>query len=386
MSPLVLLTAVALAADPRAELQQAFADPGQHAEHLALVDLGGTPPAQLTALWASLAELTRALPAGDSVQILSFADGTSELLPRTAITEDGRAALAARVAALAPAPGRYSDLGAGLAAAVRALQAPGTPDDRLLLVFSDLCHEPPPGSPYAFPGVEGCSAIRGSGDLQSAFDAQRVEHELIPVAVSPPGVDRDGHRALSRLVGDTRNLPIQADSPSSWVASYLEALPWRILEARVRREVGRYDMRAEVNGVDAENVHLTLRSGLTHLRVTIDSLRFSKPELKPSTTHVELAPDGAIALQVVPPEPPFSLIPRTRQLEFEGDLTGNASLEPRVGLSALGIRSGAGQVRVPLHVTWVQRYGPPVWAFTLACAAPLLLGLALWRRARRSAA
>lgn len=387
MLPLVLLTSASLAADHRAELAAAFADPAQHAAHLVLVDVGGTPPSQLGDLWSSLAALERALPAGDSLGILAFSDKATELLPQTAITEEGREALAQTIAALAPAPGRYSDLGAGLAAAARALQQPGILDERLLIVYSDLCHEPPPDSPYAFPGVSGCSAIRGSGDIQSAFEAQRVDHELIPVALSPPGVDRDGRRALSRLVGDARSLVVQADQPSAWVSVYAEAVPWRILEARVRREVSHFALSAEVTGIDAEHVNLNVHSGLTHLQASVSSLRFSKPELKPVKTHIDLEPDGAVSLQVLPPEPPFSLVPRVRHLVFEGELTGNAAFEPKLGLSALGVHAGAGQLRVPLRVNWAQRYGPPIWAFALACSAPvLLLGVLLRRRLRRSRA
>ncbi len=378
-----LIVSAALANDPRAELLDVYKDRSLAADHLFLLDTGGTPQADLDALRGALGALVRTLPEGDAIEVLSFSDAIVELLPRTAVTADEREALALRLESAPLSPGGPSDLGLALATAIERLRAPDGPAIEFLVMASDLCHQPAPESPYAFAGGSGCGMIRGARDLESGLTALSVDHVILPVSLHMGKVERDGQSTFFRIAGEGRTLAARTDEPLAWVKTYEDNLPWRKLEAQVKREIAAYDLSAEVTAVGEQQVTLTLRSGLDRISVDLDSLRFSKPGLEPESSKVELKPDATVVLNIVPPEAPFSPIPGSRTIFFDGTLTATATLEPRSALSRLGVRPGLGQVRVPLQVTWVQPIGPPPWALALGLAA-VAGGALAWRRRKTS--
>lgn len=380
---LVQLTfGAALASDPREQLLEAYKDRPMAADHLLMLDTGGVSAQDLQAIQGSLVGLARGLPAGDSLELRTFSDAVSVALPRTEITEEGREALATRLGELALSPGGPSDLGLALASATEALRGPDREDLQLLLVLSDLCHEPAPGSAYAFAGAQGCSGLRGARELESSLAVVRSSHLLLPITLGLGRVDREGQEALFRVAGTGRTLAVRTDEPLGWVQTYVENLPWRKLEAVVEREVGRFALTAEVASVADRTVTLTLRSGLDHVGVDLTTLRFSEEGLAPTVGSLELRPDATLALEITPPEAPFSPIPGSRVLVYDGVLTGTATLEPRAALSRLGVKPGLGQVRVPLRVTWTQQMGPPPWALAVG-GLVVVAGALVWRRRQR---
>lgn len=377
---LSLIAGLALAADPRDALLQAYADQSMSAEHLILVDVGGTGPDELASLKSALASLARGLPAGERLEAIAFSDQVQDILPRTEIADENREAVALALEQAPVQAGLSSDLGLALATARERLRVPGSPDLNLLVVVSDFCHEPAEGSPYAFAGASGCAMLRGSKELKSGFDTVRSERLVLPLALSRGTVDRGGLAAFFKAAGEGRTLAVRADEPLRWVQSYLENLPWRKVEALARREREQYQLSAEVTAVTEDEVAVTLRSGLIRLGVDLDSLQFSKPGLEPVRTAVELRPDAEIRLKIVPPEAPFSPVPSSRTIIFDGQLSATASLSPRAPLSRVGVHTGLGVARLPIRVSWKQPIGPPVWAFSLGIALPALGVLALIRR------
>lgn len=376
---LALLLGHALAADPRASLLEAYTEIDQRADHVLLVDQG-LEPADLGALPRSLGALARTLPSGDTLTVFGFDAEARELLPRTSLDAEGRDALASTLESLRLAPGASSDLGVALAAARDQLRRPGAAPIQMLLVVSDLCHEPPTGSPYAFAGQSGCGMLRGVGELEAAFTALRGERLLLPVSVTVGTPDKDGRAAIARTLGASRALAFRADEPEGWTQLYAENLAFRKVEALIEREVQRFSFQAELGEVVDGRVPLTLKSGLQRVSVDLDSLNLTTPELVPETRKLTLSPDATIQLEIVPPEPPFSPIPASRRLVFEGQVTATATLEPRAALSRIGVPPGRGLVRAPLRVELTQRYGPPPWAFGLGLAALAAGGLAWVRR------
>lgn len=383
MLALLSLIGASLATDTRDALREAYKDDPQSALHLVVVDTGGTSLELLDEIRAGVAALAVELPPGDRLGVITFSDKVTPLLAPTEITESGRAELVARVAALPLAPGSATDLGAALAGVRDVLRQPGGPAISVVLVVSDFCHEPAPDSPYGFAGTEGCRQVRGLKELESSFDALPGRPLLIPLALTLGRPDPDGQGAVSRVLGQGRAVALREDQPLAWVDTYAENLPWRKIEALVEREVEAFELTGEVARVEEDKVVLELRSGLTRVGVGLDSLRFSDPTLVPVKGKAELTPNAEVVLEVRPPEAPFALLPSTRTLVIVGELTATATLEPRAALSRLGVSPGRGVTRIPLSVTYEQRYGPPIWALPLTALVAIGASLTGWRRARR---
>lgn len=384
MLALLLWNFSALAADPRDELTDAYRDVPQVADHIVLLDLGGATPEQVEADRGAALALAAALPAGDRLAVISFTgQAVTELAP-TPIVDAERAALAERIQAMPLVPGAHSDLGLALDATRALIRAQGRSDLAIVSLFSDFCHDPPEDSPYAFPGTEGCRQVRGLTELSASFEALGTEVLILPIAVTVGRSDPDGKAAFFRALGKGESLALEASAPAELSTRYVEGLPWRKLKALVRQELEGYSLSAEVVPSEGDQVRLNVKSGLSRLGVELTTVSFSDPGLVPATRNLSLQPNGEIDLIVQDAEPPLSPIPRTRTRVFDGYVSAIATLEPRSALSRMGIPAGKGQVRIPLHVEWTQRYGPPGWALGLVALAVLGL-VSWWRRAQRSA-
>ena len=371
MLALLLCNIGALAADPRAELAAAYNEAPQAADHLVMLDLGGATPDQVAELRASVRGIAETLPVGDRLAVYAFSEQVSRALPRTMVDDAARDGLVAMIDTMPLPVGARSDLGAALSEARDALHEPGHLDAAMVVVFSDFCHDPPDTSRFTFPGTTGCRQVRGLSELTDGFKALSSEQLIQPVAVTVGKVDSAGRSAFFQALGKGDTLAFSGGDPLA--QRYAEGMPWRKLKGLVRRELTGYALSAEVVPSEGDHVRVRVKSGLQRLGMELNSVSFSDPALVPASTKLSLTPEGEIELVVQDAEAPLSLIPASRTVVIEGNLRANATLEPRTGLSVLGFSPGRGQIRIPLHVEWTQRYGPPGWL--LAVIALVALGV-----------
>ena len=379
----LLVPLYALAADPRAELLSAYGPDQTSADHVWVVQTGGAVSPD--ALRGMLIEAVAALPAGDRLSVVTYAETPTDALPPTPLPEGDRAALQAQVAALALPPSPWADLGAALDHVSRALSTRPASPHTFVVLLSDFCNAAPPTSTFAFEGTTGCRQVRGVPAMALAMEQLRTDRRVFPITVDLAKPDPEGRRAVERVLGKGSSVSA-VTGRADWVSRMAESLVWRKLSSLVGLEVRDLALQAQVTSVEGERVRVRLTTGLTHLGLELSSVTWKgELPLKPEKGAVRLMPDGDLDLIVQPPEPPFSLIPAQRTLPIQGELRATATLEPRAALDRLDTAPGRGVQRLPLTATYTQIYGPSPALFWTSVAA--LLGLAGWvaRRLRRRA-
>ncbi|HZN73970.1 MAG TPA: vWA domain-containing protein [Micromonosporaceae bacterium] len=229
----------------------------------------------------SLRQFFAALAPGDTLTLVSMAEDARVIWEGAVGTSPDDIA-----AKLPPEPtGTYTDLGAGIAAAVNALEARRDQPIASVVLLTDGQHDPPPGS--AFPFTEGFAW------QQLAQRAVRLEQLVTPLAIQLRGVN--GATALKRVFPSAQVVkPHAIDQLTARLAE-----PKETVKAAKARSILGDDLRSSVvvewpATLDSPSATVRLRSTSRHLPVEVSDL----------VVHTDSA-----GVQVTVPPGPFILAP-----------------------------------------------------------------------------
>lgn len=231
----------------------------------------------------SLRQFFAALAPDDTLTLVSVADGAR-------LIWEGKAGSAPDdiAAKLPPSPtGRFTDLGAGIATAVDALEARPNEPIASVVLLTDGQHDPPPGS--AFPFTEGFAW------QQLARRAARLKQQITPYAIQLRGVN--GAATLKRVFPNAQVVnPRAIDQLTAQLAE-----PKAAVKAAKARNILADDLRPAVvvewpASLDAANISVRLRSTSKHLPLEVSNL----------VVHTD-----SPGLRVEAPPGPFLLVPGT---------------------------------------------------------------------------
>lgn len=387
MLSLVLAVGLATGAESIDELRAAYGElSGADHRFLIEADEAATLPDSVAAL---LSEAALSLPDGDRMEVVSVGPTPTLLLPITALEEVDRQAVADTLAATAWTDPGYVDVGAAIGLVVDELRNEPPTRMQYVYVFGNLCHDPPPESPWAFEGTSGCRQIRGVSRLRDALDLRSRSGLMRAFALTVGRADPDGLRATLRtLNGATQAKDAIVQAQRADLRRFMAQRADRVRDEQLARLVRDEITDAKVRMVGAtasgDTAVLRIGSGLKQIGLRIDGLAISSEDAKLLDKRVLLQPEGEVRVQLTLPEPPRALWPHSRPLRFTGTLSGVGTLEPRRVLSGLGISAGWGRVHLEYAIDVEQRYGLP-WSATVALAAgavALLGGVIAWLRRR----
>lgn len=387
MLSLLLAVGLATGAESIDELRAAYGELSG-ADHRFLIeqDEAATLPDAVAAL---LSEAALSLPDGDRMEVVSVGPTPTLLMPITELAEVDRQAVADTLGATAWADPGYVDVGAAIGLIVDELRNEPPTRMQFVYVFGDLCHDPPPDSPWAFEGATGCRQIRGVSRLREALDLRAKTGLMRGFALTVGRADPDGLRATLRTLNGVRQSKdaiVQAQKADlrRFMAQRADRVRDEQLSRLVRDEIEGTKVTLVSATATGDTAVLRLGSGLKHVGLRIDGMALSTQDAKLLDKRVLLQPEGEVRLQLKLPEPPRALWPHSRPLRFAGTLTGVGSLEPRQALGWLGVSAGRGRISVDYAIDVEQRYGLP-WAATAGLAAGALAvvaGLVAWARRR----
>lgn len=154
--------------DVRDEVVRQLALRSLRADLVVLLDTSGSMAKHFDTARDFVADLARTARPDDTITFIAFADRASELMPPVTVRAGGADALRARLRALHPPRGRYTDLGSGLEAALDAVLRPGYAPLTMVFLITDFCAEPPPRSPHAGEreGAGPCRHVKRTEALQ----------------------------------------------------------------------------------------------------------------------------------------------------------------------------------------------------------------------------
>ncbi len=363
----------------------------------------GPPPAGLAAAWGSsppatwivglettgplkkvaesarepIARLVEALPAGDRVEIVALHTRSSPVLPRRTVDEAGRAALAQEIRSLELPSAKSSDLGAGLTALAASVD--GAPDDgpRMVLFMGSFCHSPPLGSIWADGGY-GCRAIRSFDKLQQLYDEGKghdlVAVRLFPVTTPEQAAHDGGVESIRAFFEPKGSVQVVTEPFAQW----LDVLRTRSADERLaplaRAEAGKLALTAEVvkQPSDTEpTAEIQLSTGLR--RLAFEATTVTVEGARAPAGPIRLDPTGTLTLEVDVPEPSFSLVPRTDEVDMPVRVRIDGVLAPSDALQAAGVDPVRSGLTAEVTLRAARAYGLPPARSALMFASALLL-------------
>lgn len=335
-----------------------------------LLDTSEPMKATADGLRAEIAALAQAVPAGDSLEVIAFHTRPFVAVPRTVVTEAGRAALVARLTTLELPSGYDRDLGAGLSTLATELAAPGGPAFQHVFTVSNFCHAPSVLSPWSM-SSRGCGPIKDQHKIGEAAATPMAEGRLslhwFPVkAGETPVYTAGAATAMKELGGE-----LVTDGVAAWLQNFRARLhatrpqPAAELDAHTATFTATLQTPADAAGHAELALHNT--AGVLDLRV--DHLVLTGATTSAGES-VLLAPDAILPIDLVVPAPPWSLFPRSDTLDVKVTVSGQGHLEPTEALAIWGIEGSRRDLSTTLTVPVQRRYGLP-----LPAAISVLVGI-----------
>lgn len=328
------------------------------------------------ALLSDIADLVNVLPEGDEVAILAFHTRPYHALPRTKITEKGRAELVGRVRKLDLPGGFDRDLGDGLNELGKLLAEPEAPRFQHVIGVSNFCHAPTTMSEWGS-GVAGCSPIRNQNligkHVKALVEDRRIVARWFPLRDKADLVDVAGADAARRQLGGE----LVTDSPHSWLQNFRE----RIASERPR-PVAAHDGRhagftVSASRPDAEGfVDVTLTGTAKVLDLELENLRWTGLEGELPSALI-LSPSATVRARVVAPAGPLSLFRRTDTVPVAITVAADGKLRPAAALALLGVDAVQRDLKGSLTLEAERQYGPsPLVSALILLAVAALSGFA----------
>ncbi len=211
---LALLLSVHARADVRDEVVELLASEPRRADLIVVLDTSGSMQQHFAQVKTFVGHLATVARPGDTLTLIGFAGGASELLPPFAVRPGNAQYLRTRLNKIRPPRAQHTDLGAGLEALLDALLRPNYAPLSLVFMITDFCAEPPSGSPYAgaLEGAGPCrhveltpSLMKKSARLQAAGD-QSVR--TFALALDP--ASEAGLRAAGEVLGSLARIDVSS--------------------------------------------------------------------------------------------------------------------------------------------------------------------------------